>query len=445
MFYSNTILKSFKPWVWVFALMGLTALFFGWQIIIKPQEIKHLQQGAVKTAERLRGDISGRVALDLTSIEKIFIHVEQEHKKTPSTFIDELNLYFKRMHALESIMLPSSGGGGSLVLFNPYGTRFGTFVSKKECDLRLAQHPERMTTYKNMTVVPLNNVLCVYDPALHMFAVLNLKVILEDYLKKERMKGYFLALLDEATSDITMPYWKTSRVHHEFFDFFGTQWAIKTYPSKAHVEASIRRDFIAFFLIASGFLGLYFWWTWRRKRPVLADANYVTHLKQLALFDGLTDLPNRRHFLDHLNIVIKRAKRHRGRFSVCFMDCDGFKQINDEYGHSKGDLVLKHLADVVSQELRDNDFFARFAGDEFCLILEDTSSDVNIEACLGKIFEALSKPILMTEDSIVVSLSVGVAVYPGSGKEGDVLLAHADEAMYAAKQQKNNSFVIYQP
>ena len=443
MFYSSMVLKSFKPLSWACALMGFVALFLGWKIIIKPHEMKRLQRGAVQTAERLRTDISEQVITDLASLEQIYIYIEQEQHKTPSTLIDALNLHFKRMHALESMMIPSRGIKGSLILSNPYGTYSGEFVSKKQCDQRVAEYPERVNVYKNMRVYPLDNVLCVYDPVLHMFAVLNLKVILEDYLKKERLKGYFLALFEDASSEISAPYWKISRVHHELFDFFGTHWSIKTYPSKAHVEASMRRDFVVFFLSITGLLGLYFWWVWRRTRPAPADADYVTHLKQLALYDGLTNLPNRRHCLDHLNVVIKRAKRHRGRFAVCFMDCDGFKQINDEYGHPTGDAVLKHIADVMAQILRKNDFFARFSGDEFCLILEDTSSPEGIQACLDKVFEALSKPVLTMGYSISVTMSIGVAVYPESGNEADVLLKHADEAMYLAKRNESHAYIIY--
>jgi len=445
MLYFSMLLKSFKPWAWMFALLGIAGLCLSWKMLIKPQEIKHLQRGAVRTAERLRVDISEQVLNDLAQVEQIFLRIHQAYHKAPSAFIDELNQYFKRMHGLELIMLPSKGIDGSLVLFNPHGTRSVGFVSKKECDQGLAEHPERIKTYKNMTVYPLDNVLCVYDPVFHGFAILNLKFVLDDYLKKERMKGYFLALLDDASSETMASYWKNFGVHHEFFDFFGTHWAIKTYPSKAHVEASIKRDFWVFCLTVAGFMGLYFWWAWRRDRLLPVNAAYVNQLRQLALYDAVTDLPNRRYCLEHLDTLLKRSNRRHDQFSVCFIDCDEFKQINDKYGHQMGDLVLKYLADMVSSVIRSNDFFSRFAGDEFCLILEDTVSEEGIEGVFDKIFEGLSKPIFIAGHLIPLCISAGVAVYPKAGKRANILLDHADKAMYAAKRHKKNAYVIYQP
>ena len=125
------------------------------------------------------------------------------------------------------------------------------------------------------------------------------------------------------------------------------------------------------------------------------------------------------------------------------MDCDGFKKINDAYGHLTGDQVLRHIAETVPQVIRENDFFARFSGDEFCLILEDTTTRESLDVILQKLLAAISAPIFTGEHSIVVTMSIGVAIYPKAGETADSLLKHADEAMYAAKKQQKNAYVIY--
>lgn len=125
------------------------------------------------------------------------------------------------------------------------------------------------------------------------------------------------------------------------------------------------------------------------------------------------------------------------------MDCDGFKQINDVHGHHAGDLVLRHISEQVLKLIRANDFFARFAGDEFCLILEGTTSKAALDIILSKILDAIATPLMVGEQSIRVTMSIGVAVYPKAGITSEVLLKHADKAMYAAKRHTKNKYVIY--
>ncbi|MCH9717315.1 MAG: GGDEF domain-containing protein [Gammaproteobacteria bacterium] len=164
----------------------------------------------------------------------------------------------------------------------------------------------------------------------------------------------------------------------------------------------------------------------------------------MALFDVLTNLPHRRYFLEHLDIVLKRASRRPiSSFSVCFMDCDEFKQINDDHGHQVGDAVLKHIARAVSKLIRANDFFARLSGDEFCLVLEETTSEKDLEVTLNKILNVIATPFEIENKTILVTMSIGVAVYPKAAESADALLKHADEAMYAAKRNTKNTYVIY--
>ncbi len=434
-------------WKWGFLLLSPLLFFLGWKLVIKPYEIKRLQQEAVRTADRLVNGFSARSLEDLVSIEALFANAEQKQYSVYDAFIDDLNLQFQKIHGLESFILPPAGEGSSaLVLFNPYTLHNQGRMAKEACDEALVTHANQVKIYRKMTLIPMNGMLCVYSPRLHMFAVLNLKTTLNEHLKKEQMKGYFLALMEGQLSEFTPYAWDFSWIYSKQFSFLGTEWKIHVYPSGAYIKSSFRGGFRLFLMVAVGCLGLLFWWgiTLRQKKSLVLDSNYVAHLKQLALFDGVTNLPNRRHCLDHLSTVLKRAMRRHAPFSVCFMDCDGFKVINDKYGHHVGDLVLRHIADEVSQVIRSNDFFARFSGDEFCLILEDTTTEKDLAATLNKLLEVVATPIFTGERTISVTISIGVAVYPDAGQSVDTLLKHADEAMYAAKHHQKNTYTIYQ-
>jgi len=306
-------------------------------------------------------------------------------------------------------------------------------------------HPELINTYQNMQVISVKGSLCVYDTRSNMLAIFNLKTILEEDLKHEIMKGYFLALSDKITPNLVSPDWSVPLIHREFFQLLGGEWDIHIYPSKAYVEARVKRLYIVFCTTLGGLVSLFFFWFFKfRWQLVPINSRYVNQLKRLAKYDGLTELPNREYCLEHLNALIARSNRGSDHFSVCFLDCNKFKHINDTYGHHVGDLVLKHLAKFVSEVIRCNDFFSRFSGDEFCLILDGTSSEDAIKIVLDKIFKAVSMPMDFENNSIIMTVSIGVAIYPDSGRVAELLLKRADEAMYSAKTQtRTNAYAIY--
>ncbi len=434
-----------KVRTWGIVLLGILIILLCWRFMIKPHEIKRLQRESVVTAQQLRETFLSQVEHHLMVGQKFLARFDRDDAQAYLDVIDDLNMQFKNNHGLESIVFPPVGSKNSMVLFNPYVTQIGALISKKQCDERMQAHPNLIKTYANMKVISLDGSLCVYDARSYILAILNLKTILAEHLQHEIMKGYFIALSDKITPELVSPDWKIPLMHHEFFQFLGTDWNINISPSKAYVEASVKRAYIVFCTTVGIFLGLFFFWFLKfRWKLIPLDSRYVNHLKQLAWYDGLTDLPNRRYCLEHLHTILGRSNRASDHFSVCFLDCNKFKQINDQYGHHVGDLVLKHLADVVSQVIRKHDFFARFSGDEFCLILEGTSSDEAIQMVLNKVFEAVSRPIMIEKNTIIITLSIGVAVYPEAGQSADLLLKHADAAMYSAKRQKKqNVYVIY--
>lgn len=442
MLYSQMTLKTK---MWVMASLGVLVILLCWRFMIEPHEIKRLQRETADTALKLRMTFLSKTERDLMAMQAIFSRFELDKTRDPSTMLDDLNEQFKNNHGLESITFSSVQSRGSIVLFNPYTIETRSLRSKHHCDKLIQEHPNRVKTYKKMTVIPLDGSLCVYDSSRYVLAIFNLKTTLEEYLQNEIMKGYFVALSDKKIPEWLVFNWKIPLVHQESFYFFGAPWSIKIYPSKAYVEVSVKRVFMIFCSAIVGFIFLFGGWFLKyRWEKIPTNARYVNHLKRLALYDTLTELPNRRHCLAYLNMILGRSNRGSDHFSVCFLDCNKFKKINDKYGHYVGDLVLKYLAHVISQVIRQNDFFARFAGDEFCLILSGAYSDEDIQAALNKIFEAVSTLINIEGHEIIITLSIGVAVYPESGQSADLLLKHADEAMYAAKRKnKTNAYVVY--
>jgi len=179
----------------------------------------------------------------------------------------------------------------------------------------------------------------------------------------------------------------------------------------------------------------------------------ITELKQqqeqierLAFFDALTRLPNRVLLADRMQQALSRADRMERNVAVCYLDLDGFKPINDRYGHKAGDVVLTEIAHRLQEFIRIEDTIARLGGDEFVLLLTDLSSEVESEPILARVLETVTQPCeLPNGDKVSVSASIGVTFYPSDENDSDVLLRHADQAMYQAKQLGRNRMHPFDP
>jgi len=153
-----------------------------------------------------------------------------------------------------------------------------------------------------------------------------------------------------------------------------------------------------------------------------------------ANFDHLTGLANRSLFLDRLERALLLQGRRGTRLAVLFMDLDGFKPVNDTYGHAAGDAVLIEVAQRLSSTVRSTDIAARFGGDEFVLGLTDIRDTRHVELLARKILAVVRSPYRVGEHRVELSASIGIALFPDDQQGGDALLAAADEAMYRAKQ-----------
>lgn len=177
----------------------------------------------------------------------------------------------------------------------------------------------------------------------------------------------------------------------------------------------------------------------RLNREVISEKAELEHaygrIAHMANHDTLTELPNRRLLCELLKNHIPLARRQRKKFGLFYLDLDDFKPVNDTFGHAAGDAVLIRVAERLKATVRSSDTVARIGGDEFVLIVLDVDGRSALEAIGKKILESISMPIPVGEQVCTLGASMGVSVFPRDGESVDELLASADRAMYAVKQQ----------
>ncbi len=159
--------------------------------------------------------------------------------------------------------------------------------------------------------------------------------------------------------------------------------------------------------------------------------------------DALTDLPNRVLFNDRLSLSILHAQRRRQSLAVMFLDLDHFKRVNDTLGHSAGDELLVKAADRLRRCIRSDDTVARVGGDEFLLLLNGIEREADAATMARKILQVISEPFLIQKRELFVEASIGIGLYPGDGKDAEMLVANVDTAMYRAKETGRNSFQFF--
>jgi diguanylate cyclase (GGDEF)-like protein/PAS domain S-box-containing protein len=166
-------------------------------------------------------------------------------------------------------------------------------------------------------------------------------------------------------------------------------------------------------------------------------------LVQLAHYDALTGLPNRALFNDRLQQTLQQARRDDWIVGVLFLDLDRFKLVNDTLGHAFGDCLLRQVSERIGQCLRPGDIAGRLGGDEFAVILPGLAEPQNAGLVAERILKALALPFDLDGAETYVSASIGIALYPADGEDGDALMRNADAAMYGAKQLGRNNCQYY--
>jgi len=181
------------------------------------------------------------------------------------------------------------------------------------------------------------------------------------------------------------------------------------------------------------------------QRDITRLREYQDNLKSMAYHDPLTGLPNRRYLVDRMHSDMAAARRNGSQLAVCAIDLDGFKPINDSYGHDTGDKVIIAFANRLQGLLREEDTVARWGGDEFTVLLKDAGSPNKRLQLIERIMEALSSPFKMEDISVQLSASIGITLYPDDDHDADTLLRHADQAMYQSKQNGKSTYTFFDP
>jgi diguanylate cyclase (GGDEF)-like protein len=167
-------------------------------------------------------------------------------------------------------------------------------------------------------------------------------------------------------------------------------------------------------------------------------------LLKRAYFDDLTGLLRAEPFHRYLETALVRARRMAVGIALYFIDLNGFKKINDVYGHEMGDQFLRAVSQRIKECLRGYDVAARYGGDEFTLLIEDISSEAEGSATARRLLQSMAVPVQVHELSIPIQISIGIALFsPGGSSDAEELLQQADQAMYQAKKEHRNAYCVY--
>ncbi|MCW9032032.1 MAG: EAL domain-containing protein, partial [Gammaproteobacteria bacterium] len=176
---------------------------------------------------------------------------------------------------------------------------------------------------------------------------------------------------------------------------------------------------------------------------ITQQKDHDNQIFNMAFYDPLTNLPNRRLFEKNLESMIAKAKETNDVFAIMFLDLDRFKNINDSFGHKLGDKVLIEVTQLVINHCRDNCLVSRFGGDEFVLICSEIENSEQAIKFATNIIKSIEQPMYIDDVSIYISASVGVAFYPDDGADMSILVRNADTAMYKSKKDVSNKVLFY--
>jgi diguanylate cyclase (GGDEF)-like protein/PAS domain S-box-containing protein len=202
-------------------------------------------------------------------------------------------------------------------------------------------------------------------------------------------------------------------------------------------------------------------WALLSVSPIFDNSEHITHIvwtskdntelhdahetiSQLAYYDALTGLPNRRLYQDRFQLAISAAKRHKSKLGLLYLDVDNFKGVNDVWGHDFGDQLLKYMASVLMDCVREMDTVARLGGDEFCIIINDVNDNADLVHIADNILNRLNRTVELDGRDMSINTSIGISVYPDDAMDAGELMKCADMAMYHAKDKGKNNFQFFE-
>ncbi len=176
------------------------------------------------------------------------------------------------------------------------------------------------------------------------------------------------------------------------------------------------------------------------KKEIARREKIAAELEFMANHDALTGLPSLRLCKDRIDHSLAESRRNKQQSAVMFIDLDGFKEVNDRHGHEYGDAVLKVVADRIKLEIRETDTVARIGGDEYLVILSSVPDLEIVERIAAQLIDQISQSIRIGKQKVVVSASVGIAIYPEDGNTAEELIRQADRTMYLIKESGKNNY-----
>lgn len=180
-------------------------------------------------------------------------------------------------------------------------------------------------------------------------------------------------------------------------------------------------------------------------RDITDIKKFQSQLEKMAYHDALTGLPNRRYLSERLQQAMAQADRSHTKLAICTIDLDGFKPINDRYGHDTGDKVLFEFADRLRNSLRAEDTVARWGGDEFSILFTNLNSTNECIELVERLQNLISLDINIQDNQFLLSASIGLTIYPDDNNNADTLMRHADQAMYEAKLSGKSQYHFFDP
>ncbi|RDU37707.1 hypothetical protein DRW41_07680 [Neobacillus piezotolerans] len=172
-------------------------------------------------------------------------------------------------------------------------------------------------------------------------------------------------------------------------------------------------------------------------RDVTVRKKYEKELENLAYYDSLTGLRNRRSFMEILEQGILSASKIKEQLALFYVDIDKFKEINDSLGHDAGDELLKQFSQRLVNNLREESIIGRLGGDEFVVLIRGVKNSKSVYKIVERLYKALQLEYTISGHRIVATASIGISLYPKNGASSEILIKHADEALYLAKETRN--------
>jgi diguanylate cyclase (GGDEF)-like protein len=167
------------------------------------------------------------------------------------------------------------------------------------------------------------------------------------------------------------------------------------------------------------------------------------HIEHLAHYDSLTHLPNRALFADRLKHALVTGTRNKKKTALLFLDLDKFKRVNDTMGHVAGDMLLQSVADRLRSCRRESDTICRQGGDEFLILLPEVSGPEDAETVARTIVKAMEEPHQVGDKELVITFSIGISICPDDATDDEMMIKHADDAMYLAKDSGRNNYKFF--